>query len=75
MVVPSLLHLLSNFIFLAYPPPSPSLPSTHHQVLALRQNLLKDIHLLAGLTTLVELDVYDNELETIHAVEHLTKLE
>ena len=65
------LHFLDPF---PYPPPPPPLPLMS-QVLALRQNLLKDIHLLARLTTLVELDVYDNELETIHAVEHLTKLE
>jgi protein phosphatase 1 regulatory subunit 7 len=45
------------------------------EVLTLRQNLIKKLDLLSGLLTLRELDVYDNEVETIHAVDHLTGLE
>ena len=47
---------------------------TKVEVLSLRQNLISDVTPLADLTTLRELDLYDNELESIHALERLTSL-
>ena len=44
------------------------------KVLSLRQNLIKDVSPLAELATLEELDLYDNELATIHAMEKLSSL-
>ncbi len=45
------------------------------KVLCLRQNLLKDVSMVTGRTTLVELDVYDNELKTIPDCSKLQQLE
>ena len=47
---------------------------TKVEVLSLRQNLISDVTPLADLTTLRELDLYDNELKSIHALERLTSL-
>lgn len=44
------------------------------EVLSLRQNLLQDLEPISSLTTLRELDLYDNELTTIHGLERLTSL-
>ena len=45
---------------------------TQIKVLSLRQNLLKNVDSLMKLETLVELDLYDNELK---AIPDLSKLE
>ena len=44
------------------------------EVLSLRQNQVSDLSLLSDLTTLRELDLYDNEISSIHAMERLTSL-
>lgn len=47
---------------------------TRVEILSLRQNLIKDVSLLSELATLQELDLYDNELASIHGLEKLTSL-
>jgi len=44
------------------------------EVLSLRQNLIVDLEPLSDLTTLKELDLYDNDLKRIHALERLVNL-
>ena len=44
------------------------------EVLSLRQNLIVDLEPLSDLTTLKELDLYDNDLKGIHALERLVNL-
>ena len=44
------------------------------QVLTLRQNLIPDMSPLAGLETLTELDLYDNELRKIEGLEEMKNL-
>ena len=43
-------------------------------VLCLRQNRISDVTSLSDLVTLEELDLYYNELKTIHGLEKLTNL-
>lgn len=47
----------------------------HVEVLSLRQNLISDASPLATLTTLRDLDLYDNELTSMAAFSALTNLE
>ncbi len=44
------------------------------QHLCLRQNLIIDISPISELTTLTELDLYDNEIKDIHGLEKLISL-
>lgn len=44
------------------------------EVLTLRQNLIPDMKPLSGLTTLRELDLYDNELKAIDGLEGMSSL-
>jgi len=48
---------------------------TKIKVLCLRQNLLKDVSALMDLTTLTELDLYDNELKEVPDASKLHQLE
>ncbi len=47
---------------------------THVEVLTLRQNLLSDVTSVSSLTSLRELDLYDNELKEIPDTSQLTQL-
>ena len=44
------------------------------EVLTLRQNMLKEVTLVTKLSTLRELDLYDNELSEIPDISELTQL-
>jgi len=45
------------------------------QTLCLRQNLVKKLEGLDTLTSLIELDMYDNQLTAIENLEHLENLQ
>lgn len=45
------------------------------QTLSLRQNLLKKIENLDSLTSLRELDLYDNQIRRLENLHHLVQLE